>query len=378
MENLKVALLLHFYQPWWQFPDVLHKIVDQCYRPILGLVNNLDGFCFTANINLSLLELLDNDFPDVVAGFRKAAEKGKIELMGSTAQHPILPLIPEFLQRAQIRTDKEEKENKFNIRQNCRGFYLPEMAFSGNIVGLMEELGYGWSVMDDEPFMAKYGYAPFDHIITLNSFKLYMRSHLWSHGKDGHPGIASGRLSFPDFKTMLDREIPSWTRNAPAYLIIATDAETFGHHHQGLIENFLEPMLTEWGNGGKITSIESLELSFPWRSVPDLIDGSWATSADDLRENNPYPLWNSRFNKYHSMLWELINIALRYFQYCEQDCLKMTSSCHWWWISGRSNWEPEFMKFGARKAIEIIRKHGTPNEVSAGEDLYKELSVLSG
>ena len=30
MENLKIGLLLHFYQPWWQFPKVLEQIVAQC------------------------------------------------------------------------------------------------------------------------------------------------------------------------------------------------------------------------------------------------------------------------------------------------------------------------------------------------------------
>ena len=122
MENLKIGLLLHFYQPWWQSPAILHKIVNQCYRPILELVNSSDRFCFTANINLSLLELLDNSFTDVIEGFREAVEKGKIELMGSPAHHPILPLIPEFLQRAQIQADKEDKQKRFGLKPNSKGF----------------------------------------------------------------------------------------------------------------------------------------------------------------------------------------------------------------------------------------------------------------
>lgn len=370
MENLKVGFLLHFYQPWWQFPAVLHKIVNQCYRPILELVNSSDRFCFTANVNLSLLELLENSFSDVVAGFREAAEKGKIELMGSPAQHPILPLIPEFLQRAQIRNDQENKEKRFGFKQNCRGLYLPEMAFSRNDIELMKEFGYRWSVTDDEPFRAIHGSVPCDNIVILNGFKTYMRSSLWSNL------ISSGNFSFTDIKARMEYEIPSWTKNAPAYIIIAMDAETFGHHHEGLIEGLLRPMLKEWGNGERIVPIESLERSFPCRSVSYLPDGSWSTSADDVRKNDPYPLWNSRFNRYHSMLWELTNIALKYFKNCEEDCLKMTSSCHWWWISGRPHWEPEFMRLGAKKAVEVIRKYGTPDDIGLGENLYRELKEL--
>jgi len=373
VENLKIGFLLHFYQPWWQrqFPAVLRKISDQSYRPILRLLNDIDGFCFTANINLSLLELLENDFSDVRSGFKDAVDGGKIELTGSPAQHPILPLIPEFLQRAQIEDDGKRKESQFGIKRNCRGFYLPEMAFRRSDVGLLKELGYKWTVIDDEPFVAVYGSAsvPFNHMIVWNGFKTYMRSGLWSNK------ISSGKYSFYDIKAQMEHELGQWVRNEPAYLIIAMDGETFGHHHGHLIDQFLRPMLEEWA-GNKIVPIETLEQSFPWRSVQYLPDGSWSTSAEDIRKNDPYPLWNSRFNRYHYMLWKLVNSGLNYFEQCEDDCFKMTSSCHWWWISGRPYWEPEFMKFGAKKAIEIVRQYGSLEEVNTAEKLYKDLKEL--
>lgn len=368
MENLKIGLLLHFYQPWWQFPAVLQKIANQCYEPILRLINRTDGFCFTANINLSLLELLESNFSDVITGFREAANKGKLELMGSPAQHPIFPLIPEFLQRAQIEDDEKRKESQFGLKRNCRGFYLPEMAFSRNNLGLLKQYEYRWSVIDDEPFRSVHGYVPFDHIITWNGFRTYMRSNLWSNR------ISSCRYSFNDIRSMMDCELPSWTGNAPAYIIIAVDAETFGHHCGCLVDNFLEPMLNEWKD--KIVPIESLGQSFPVRSKAYLPDSSWSTSADDIRKNDPYPLWNSRFNIYHSTLWKLVNMTLGYSPNCQQDCLKMTSSCHWWWISGRPHWEPEFMKFGAKKAVGVIKQYGSATEIKEAEKLYDKLKEL--
>lgn len=367
MENLKIGFLLHFYQPWWQFPSVLQKIAGQCYRPILELVNNTDGFCFTANVNLSLLELLENDFPDVAAGFRGAAGSGKIELMGSPAQHPIFPLIPQFLQEAQIEEDEKKKESRFSIKRNSKGFYLPEMAFSRNDIPVLKDYDYRWSVIDDEPYRAVNGSVPFDHIVIWNGFRIYMRSSLWSNR------ISSCRYSFSDIKTMMEHELPSWIGNAPAYIIIAMDAETFGHHCGCLVENLIEPMLNEWK--GRIVPIESLGQSFPVRSVAYLPDGSWSTSADDMRRNDPYPLWNSRFNIYHSRLWELVSLALNHFELCRQDCLEMTSSCHWWWISS-GHWEPEFMKKGAKRAFEVINKYGSSAEKERAENLYKKLKEL--
>ncbi len=371
MKNLKVGFLLNFYQPWWQFPAVLHKISDQCYRPILGLIKSNGNFCFSANINLSLLDLLKDGFSDIGVGFRESVERGKIELMGSPAQHPILPLIPEIVQRAQVEEDLKCKEDEFGIKRNCRGFYLPEMAFSRSDMGLLKSMGYKWTVADDEPFVAIYGLgsAPFNHIVTWNGFKIYMRSGLWSNR------ISSGNYSFYDMRSWMEHEVGKWVGDEPAYIIIAMDAETFGHHHRHLIEHFLRPMLEEWA-GNKLVPIETLEQTFPIKSIQYLPDGSWSTSADDVRKNDPYPLWNSRFNRYHFMLWKLVNLALNYFEHSRKDCLKITSSCHWWWISGRPHWEPEFMKLGAKKAMEVVRQHGGLEDIVAAEKIYKELKDL--
>ena len=371
MKNLKIGFLLNFYQPWWQFPAVLHQISNQCYRPILQLVNSNSNFCFSANINLSFLELLGNGFSDIRSGFKKAIERGKIELMGSPAQHPILPLIPEIIQKAHIEEDIKRKESQFGIRRNCQGFYLPELAFSRSDMRLLQSEGYGWTVADDEPFVAIYGTSsvPFDHIIVWNGFKIYMRSGLWSNR------ISSGHYSFYDIRSRIEHEVGQWVGGEPAYIIIAMDAETFGHHGEHLIEWFLRPMLQEWA-GDRIVPIETLEQIFPIRSIQYLPDGSWSTSADDMKKNDPYPLWNSRFNTYHHMLWKLVNLALNYFEHSKEDCLKITSSCHWWWISGRPHWEPEFMKFGAKKAIEIIRQYGGPKEIVTAEKIYKELESI--
>lgn len=370
MENLRLGLLLHFYQPWWQFPAVLQKITEQCYRPILKLVNEINGFCFTANINLSLLDLLEKDFPDVITGFREAIAAGKIELMSSPAQHPILPLIPEFLQRAQIEDDENRKSGQFGIKRNCQGFYLPEMAFSRNDIELFRSYGHWWSVIDDGLFMTQdvSGSPPFDRIITYNGFKMFMRSRFWSNL------ISFDHPSFNDLRSKMEHDIPPWTKNAPAYLTIAMDAETFGHHPGDLLERLLKPMLYEWA-GSRISSLEDISQNFPTHRVPYIPDSSWSTSADDLVRSDPYPLWKSRFNIYHLKLWELVNMALEYFEHDRQSCLMMTSSCHWWWIS-RDHWNPDFMVRGAKKAIELIRAHASKDEADRAERIYRELREL--
>lgn len=369
MDNLKVCLLLHFYQPWWQFPATLRKISSQCYKPILRLVTETGHFCFTANINLSLLQLFERESPDLVEEFGSAIKSGKIELMNSSAQHPIFPLIPEEVQIAHIEEDRRRKHDTFGLESACSGFYFPELAFSQAHIKLLTNYGYQWSILDDEPFRVAYGYVPFDHISVSGGFKLYLRSNLWSNR------VSSGQYSWQDIKSKMECEIPSWTGGNPAYLILAMDAETFGHHHECLIESFLKPLLSG-REDVSITPIEDLAREFPSRSIACMPDGSWSTSEEDVRKSDWYPLWNSRFNVYHHLLWRLIHSALLYFSSAKDDCLKITSSCHWWWISGRPHWEPEFMKFGARKAIAIIRQWGQGKEVEEAEEIFQKLEML--
>lgn len=385
MKNLKIGFLLHFYQPWWQAPEILEKIAGECYRPIMELLKKEPGFCFSANVNYSLLELLDgssrecdddfilSDFRDVIDGFKKAAAERKIELLGSTAYHPIMPLIPKDLQILQMLADGEFKKALWGIERNCGGIFLPEMAWSQNILANLKECGYLWTVLDDVPFKVQYDYIPFDHIPDIQGgFKTFLRSNYWSNQ------IAAGRLDFGTFREKLNCEFPRWTGGKPAYLIIALDAETFGHHHPGLVKNFLEPMIKEWGSGDILTPLEKIGEIFPIKTLVKINNGSWSTSEDDYWQDNFFPLWNSKFNPHHQNLWRLVNLALRNFGKTgtNLDCLKIVSSCHWWWISGRPWWNPELMKIGARKAMEIIEKFGSPEEIAEAKNIFNNLLVL--
>ncbi len=377
MDNLKIALCLHWYQPWWQFPHIIEKICRECYEPILSLIEEIDGFSFSANINLSLLEHLEKYRPDILERFKNAVQAGKLELVASTAQHPILPLIPESVQRLQIEQDIKLKEEHFGIKHNCGGFFLPEMAFSPNLIELLKSYKCEWTITDDVPFGAHYGRnsVPFNKIVSLKGFKVFMRSNHWSNM------ISSGKYSFWDIKNMMESQIPNWTGNVPAYLIIAMDGETFGHWHPHLIDNCLRPMLKEWSGlpagqaGKKIVSIESLLSDFSERKVHYLPEGSWSTFVEDIERNNPFPLWSS-FSRNRYFLWKLVNTALEHLEQAPEDCLKITSSCHWWWIS-RSGNEPDFMKKGAELAMNIIREHGTREEADSVEECYEKLMKVT-
>ncbi len=375
MENLKIGFLLHFYQPWWQFPRVLTEIVKKCYRPVLWLADNLPGFCFSANVNLSLLELLDREYTRGVIGqLRRLVSDRKIELLGSTAYHPIMPLIPGKMRIEQMKMDAQVKKSLWDIKKNCNGIFLPEMAWSRNILPDLKHCGYKWTVIDDEQFRIQCGYVPFGHIPSVDGFKVFLRSRYWSNR------ISFDQMDFGQFNRRISEEIPKWTGNKPAYLILAMDAETFGYHSKKLLERFLIPMVKEWGSGGSgiLTPLEEIGRNFSSKDLLTIDDGSWSAVEKDYRENNVFPLWKSKYNPHHYDLWQLVNMALKYADRSSAilDCMQMVSSCHWWWISRMPEWKPEFMKFGARKALEVICQYGTQEEIIEAKNIFEKLLAL--
>src|SRR5690242_5664606 len=97
------AQLLHFYQPPTQTHDILHKVAEESYRPLIRVLKEHPAARLAVNMNGVLTELLgEHGLGDVVSGLRELAERGIIEFVGSGKFHPILPLIPEVEQRRSI------------------------------------------------------------------------------------------------------------------------------------------------------------------------------------------------------------------------------------------------------------------------------------
>lgn len=107
------APVFHFYQPPTQFPAVLRKICRESYRPLIDLLGEFDRARATVNINGALTEMLaDCGHEDVLAGLRRLADDGRIELTGSAMYHPILPLLPDAVVEGASAVTKPNREEK--------------------------------------------------------------------------------------------------------------------------------------------------------------------------------------------------------------------------------------------------------------------------
>lgn len=376
--TVNIGLLLHFYQPWWQFPHVLTRIANECYRPIFRWLDSRQGFAFSANVPWSLLELLhQGGHYDLVDLMRLTASQRRIEPFGTVAYHPIVPLSTEDETARQVEHDRRGKR-WIGFPPGIEGFYLPEYAYDERSAAWLSRAGYVYTVADDAAFAAQHGYVPYDHVPKVEGLGIFLRSRQWGNA------LSWGRYDFDRFRAEFVEGMASWFDGRDGYVILATDAETFGHHHPGLIEKLLRPMVEAWSDpSGPVRIVPFSELFALYGQRPNgdpVPPSSWSTEPHDFVTGNHFPLWNSPDNIYHRALWRLADVARRFVAdpAAEEDVLKALSSCCWWQVSGRPNFNPRLMMLGARKALDVIDRVGDEEAKEQGRSAFEALVGLPG
>jgi hypothetical protein len=377
-----LTLLLHFYQPFWQDKDILDRIVAECYRPIFEWLRTHEGFAFTANINLSLLELLAKfGYGEIIDMMREAVLAGKIELVDTVAHHCLAPLSTkeEFLR--QIERDRAGKLAFRFPERPRRGFYLPEYAFSEEVAGWLKEVGYEWTVADDEMFVRTHGgKTPFDFIPSSKGLKVFLRSRDWGNR------LAGGGYDFDGVKAEFPGSTDGWFGGKRGYAVIATDAESFGHHHKRIIEWLLRPMVENWTKEDAPVSIVPFQQMVEEFGEPTceayIPPSTWSTSyEEDFVEGTPFPLWDDKHNVWHQAWWKLVAIlrATPDLPELREDRLKAMASCGPWWVSKHApQFAPRLMMRTVDITMSIIERSGDEERILEGRRALQEIEKLPG
>ncbi len=354
------ANFLHIFQPAHQLPDILERIVNESYRPLMKGFLARPKAKLILNINAGLAELLiAQGYGDIIEAVTTLAERGQLEFLESAAYHAFLPMLPEAEIRQQIALNKKINTGIFGKVYQPTGFFAPEMAYSEKVGKIADELGYRYYLLDEIAFNGRVEQADLAKIFTLQgtSLKILFRNRRISNlimgavVRNGETFIeALGEAGKEDFK---------------GYILTAMDGETFGHHRPGL-----DKLLFEIYESKKIQPVLSQDLlnMYPAGGEIAPIASTWACSADDIARGAQFNLWNDPENEIHRLQWELADLALeagsfltgelkRKHQELIQDKLdRALDSGQFWWASANPWWSLEEIERGAWNLLEVVEE----------------------
>ena len=90
MKNVNLVLCLHMHQPLGNFPNVVDRIVQETYRPVLDVLQKHPGISLNLHISGVLLEMLAERHQVVITQLRDLVATGRIEMMSGGFYEPVL------------------------------------------------------------------------------------------------------------------------------------------------------------------------------------------------------------------------------------------------------------------------------------------------
>src|SRR3954452_11789191 len=255
MTKRAVCLHGHFYQPprenpWIEevevqdsaspFHDWNERITAECYGPngaarlksasgrICDIVNNYVHLSF--NFGPTLLAWLERQAPEVYrsvldADARSARERGHGNAIAQGYNHIILPLCNERDLRTQVRWGLADFRHRFG--RPAEGMWLPEAAVNDDVLSVLAEEGVGFTVL-----------GPGQSAQPVDTTKPYRWRHptnpslgvdivFYDGGLSHDLAFSLGQLSSEAFVDRVEGAAPRG-----GIVTVATDGETFAHHHR--------------------------------------------------------------------------------------------------------------------------------------------------
>ncbi|OGF19187.1 hypothetical protein A3I35_02225 [Candidatus Falkowbacteria bacterium RIFCSPLOWO2_02_FULL_45_15] len=342
---------LHFYQPATAEKETMVAAIISSYTRITKALLKNPRIKFTVNVSGCLLEKINEfGYQALLDSLRKLAQRGQLELVGTAAYHPLLPLIPPTEAAKQIKL-QEELLGKFIGEPRGRGFFLPEMAYSPAAAQLIKTLGYEWLILD-EISGGKAGALDCGQVYVdaQSGLKIIFRERLLS-------------------QSYVPNTVAKLIATERAAAVTATDAELYGLRYTDLSGNF-EKLLRD-DRLQTLTISEFMGQSPPAKKIK-IIPSSWESTVPELRAGKPYALWYDDNNLLQKKLWRLSRLAWEtvgrfdadyQHLWAERHLRQGLASCTFWWASGRDfknlfgslSWSPDEIERGVNELTKAVR-----------------------
>jgi alpha-amylase/alpha-mannosidase (GH57 family) len=264
MGDVRLVIHGHFYQPprenpWTEevaaepsaapFHDWNERIAAECYRPngwarvldehgrVRDIVNNYAHLSF--NVGPTLMSWLETHASDAYERILEA-DRERGGAMAQAYNHPILPLSNERDVRTQIRWGIADFEHRFGRRP--AGLWLPETAVNDEVLRILIEEGVRFTILAPNQAVAVRALDEDEWIDVSDGSIATGPPHRWLHPDDHNRSIdlvfydgpishdlAFGLTGLSSYE-LVRRVVDAAADGTP--VVVATDGETFGHHHK--------------------------------------------------------------------------------------------------------------------------------------------------
>ena len=337
------ANLLHFYQPPDQDRNILERVVNESYHPVLRIFEQIPTARATINIQGCLIDLLARTgFGKIVGRLKELAQAGQIEFTLTPRFHPFLPFMQDEETDRQVAQNIKIGKKYFGLYYNPRGFYSPEMAYDVSVAKAAARYGCRWLAVDEIAIMGKLG--------QLDYHRVYMDKSagglvLVPANRRLSTALAGSMFASDDIKNTNDFVNLGSGQNQK-YVFTANDVEHFGHHHKGghniLRLLYRDPRLTSITVSDLLGHVRKKEYCKPSPS-------DWGSTPDEVSRRQVFYTWRNPANKIHRALWDLYKLAFTEIKNAGQsgdilhnrarDLLSAAAtSCSFYWASCRPWW----------------------------------------
>lgn len=351
---MKWINFLHFYQPVHIDAHIVEEATDNSYLRIVRALLENPQAKFNFNINGCLiLRWEELGYRHLIEDIKKLLDRGQIDLSGTAAYHPLIPLIPE---KEAVRQIKENEAILARVFSGYKptGFFFPEMAYSPEAARLVKSLGYQWVILDE------IAHWQISREIDYTVPYIDENSGLYAVLRERK---ASNSYVPKTIDDMLDK------KDGREIIITTTDAELYGLRHTDksrTLEKILKrPDLTterisDFVRAGKEQA----------RKIKPLAH-SWATGPEEFKKNEPFNLWREKDNIVQKKLWDLAEFVYNAIEKYRDDenynwarwhFVRGLSSCTFWWASAKDfrlfgpiSWSPDEIERGTNELIRSIR-----------------------
>ncbi len=345
---------LHLYQPANTDGHVIKEATDKSYWRIVQALEENSKIKFTLNITGCLiLRWEELGYFELIKRIKKLVEIGQIELVGSAAYHPALPLIPQREVFKQIKENDKILKKHFGKNIKTPGFFLPELIYSSDVARIIKKLGYEWLILDEIAYNGKLNKVEYNKVYKdiRSGLKIVFRNRKMS--KSYVPKTVS---------KILDKKLKK------DVIITATDGELYGLRHEDPTAEFEELLKRK-----DLKTLTTSEFVASHQSTTKIKpkNSSWESLEKELEKGKPYILWEDESNEIQKKLWELAEFVYRIVEGHEDDTnyhwarwhlVRGLASCTFWWASAKDfrlfgpiSWSPDEIERGTNELIRSIR-----------------------